>query len=499
MTKPIYKNALISVSNKEGLIETAQFLFESGTRIVSTGGTAQALKKAGVEVHSVSSQTHFPEVMEGRVKTLHPLIFLPLLARLNHKKDEQELKARNLQHFDLLICNLYPFESVIHSLKEKELLEWIDVGGPSMLRAGAKNFEKITVLCDPKDYPLIQNGQPLSLEKKKELAGKVFFHLSTYDSTIAHYLGKPLDDFSLGGRFFKKLRYGENPQQTAVWYRLSSSGLHKAQLLQGKELSFNNILDIQSAVSVMRDLGDRPCFVGVKHNNPAGAAWADHLKQAIEKGLQADPLSIFGGVVALNKEVDEDMAQILNSIFLECIIAPSYSKKALSLFEKKKKLRLLAWKDMLSPGKQGFSVHTIDGGFLVQSEDFVQIQNYKTNTSIQQDLEMAWKVCAHLKSNAIALVSQGQTVGLGMGQVDRVTAVELACRRMEKHHPKLKEPVVMASDGFFPFPDSVELAAEKGIQWIIQPGGSVKDPQVLKKASELGVNMICTGKRHFKH
>lgn len=506
--KAVYKNALVSVSNKEGLLECVRPLFESGARIVSTGGTAQFLKSAGIQVVSVSDQTQFPEVMGGRVKTLHPHIFLPLLARADCTEDERELLSRNLAPFDLLICNLYPLSSFVDS-KGDERMEQVDVGGPSMLRAGAKNYKKVAVLCDPKDYGLLKKGEELSIKVRRRLAAKTFSHLSVYDSIISDHLNSEkcfLDEYSAGGSFVQPLRYGENPQQKAAWYKLPfQSGLHQSRCLQGKELSFNNILDIQSAVSVIREFADRPCFVGIKHTNPCGAACADTLEEAVQKGMKSDPLSIFGGVAAVNKEMNKNTAQMLGSIFLECIIAPSYTQEALSFFSKKKNLRLIVWDQLLQSNKNHLSIYTVDGGFLVQSPDQVKadwslfkIYGNHPSTAVKKDLEMAWKVCAHLKSNAVSLVCREQTVGLGMGQVDRITAVQLACSRMEKHHSEKKE-AVMASDGFFPFTDSIQLAAQKGIRWVIQPGGSVKDPQVLKKAVELGVNVICTEYRHFKH
>ncbi|MDE0151649.1 MAG: hypothetical protein OXK80_04020 [Bdellovibrionales bacterium] len=576
----IYKNALISVSNKEGLEDCAKKLSQSGTRIVSTGGTAQFLSKHGVPIVSVEEQTQFPEVMDGRVKTLHPHIFLPLLARLNNPQDEEELKQRNLPHFDLVICNLYPFDEIKKD-NEKEQIELIDVGGPSLLRASAKNFEKITVVCDPKDYHLLEDS--LSLEQRRSLSVKTFYHLSVYDSNIAQYFQQRMDPRLRGddgkqgdgekqgddganvipakagiqslllhglgwrrnrlapakagiqslllhglgwhrnrlapakagiqhtlpyiqqGSFFKKLRYGENPNQQACWYTNSKTpGLHQAEILQGKELSFNNILDIQSALNTLREFQE-PAFVGVKHNNPCGVALADFLETAIEKGLKADPLSIFGGIVALNKKVSSESAVQLNSCFLECIIAPDYSENALNLLSKKKNLRILKWPNLLDSFKENL-IYTIDGGFLVQNADQVHInwKNFKIEgpepiTTIKKDLEIAWKVCAHLKSNAIALVSQGQTVGLGMGQVDRVTAVSLAVERMKKHHTNISSPIVMASDGFFPFEDSIKQASAEGIKWVIQPGGSIRDSSVIGTARALGVHMVLTGCRHFRH
>ena len=535
-----YKNALISVSNKEGLLDCAKKLSRSGTRIVSTGGTAQFLSKNGIPTALVEEQTNFPEVMDGRVKTLHPHIFLPLLARLKNSQDEKELKQRNLDPFDLVIYNLYPFDSVMKD-NEKEQIELIDIGGPSLLRASAKNFEKITVICDPKDYSLLES--PSSIEKRKGLAVKVFYHLSLYDEKIAQYFQKTMDSRFRGnddvqggndnvqggnddvqggnddvqskkegsssyvkqGSFFKKLRYGENPNQKASWYKSPhSSGLHQADILQGKALSFNNILDIQSALNTLREFQE-PAFVGVKHNNPCGAALAGSLETAIQKGLKADPLSIFGGIVSLNRKVSLPSAVQLNSCFLECIIAPDYSEEALELFSKKKNLRLLKWPKLLDSFKEDL-IYAIDGGFIVQDSDQVRmewnsfkIEGQKPTEEIKKDLEIAWKICAHLKSNAVSLVSQGQTVGLGMGQVDRVTAVNLALERMKKHHPHLSSPIVMASDGFFPFEDSIEQAASQGIQWIIQPGGSRRDPSILQKARSLGLHIVLTGCRHFRH
>ena len=304
--------------------------------------------------------------------------------------------------------------------------------------------------------------------------------------------------------FFKKLRYGENPQQKGTWYKSCPSGLHEAEILQGKALSFNNILDLQSALNTLREFQE-PAFVGVKHNNPCSAALADSLEKAVQKGLKADPLSLFGGIIALNKKVSLESAELLNSCFLECIIAPDYSKPALKLLSQKKNLRVLKWPHLLKSIKEDL-ISIVDGGFLVQTPDQVcidwanfKVEGQKPSKEIKKDLETAWKVCTHLKSNAIALVSQGQTVGLGMGQVDRVASVHLALERMKKHHPHLPSPPVMASDGFFPFEDAVEQAASEGVQWIIQPGGSIRDSSIIKKARSLGISMILTGCRHFRH
>ena len=497
-----FKQVLISVSDKTGIIECAQGLVKGGAQIVSTGGTAEALIKNAVPVKTVEKQTGFAEVMDGRVKTLHPHIFMPLLARRDNASDQAELKKQGLTHFDLVICNLYPFEK-----------NEIDVGGASILRAAAKNFEKIAVLFDPQDYPLLKREKPFLLEEKKELASKVFSYLSFYDFHNAKNLkvknSSQTKYKTLGGKLFQELRYGENPGQKASWFSRSKKGLHQAQLIQGKKLSFNNILDLNAAIGLMRALkGLGPALaLGVKHQNPCGAAGGGSPALALRRCFLADPVSIFGGVIALNKEVDEESAEFLSRHFIECLIAPSYSKKALKNLERKKRLRLLAWEEMLTPpSTRGESLHSLEGGFLSQEEprlffslDQCLVHGDEPPDSLKKDLEMAWKVSAFLKSNAVCLVSGGQTVGMGMGQVDRISAVEQAFLRMRQHHKNLKSPVVMASDGFFPFEDAVEKAAGEGLRWIIQPGGSIRDDSILKKAGELKISMILTGQRHFKH
>ena len=506
--KNFYKNALVSVSDKTGVAAAVRGLAEGGARVVSTGGTARFLKEQNLPVVLVEEQTSFPEVLGGRVKTLHPHIFLPLLARLSSAEDAEELKKRNLEPFDVLICNLYPFESALEK-NEKNQIEWVDVGGPSMLRAAAKNFETITVICDPKDYSFLE--KPASLEERKFLAGKVFSYLSAYDAMIADWLsaGKNFEqNYTLSGSFFKKLRYGENPRQKSAWYRLAGKkrGLERAKVFQGKELSFNNLRDIQAGVDVSREFSSTPCFVGIKHTNPCGTAIGETLFSAVKKGIQADPVSIFGGIVVLNRRVCLESAKQLSSLFLECITAPSFEPSALDFLSKKKNLRVLAWDFFLEQGKNDWSVYNLDGGFLIQDRDEVLINwdEYKIYGSqpseeIKKDLETAWRVSAHLKSNAVCLVSGGQTVGMGMGQVDRVSAVEQAFQRMKKNHKNIKTPVVMASDGFFPFSDSIERAALEGVRWVIQPGGSIRDQQIIEKAARLEVSLVLTGRRHFKH
>lgn len=502
----MFKNALISVSDKSGLID---FLkpFRSGLRIVSTGGTARFLRENGFTVTDVSEQTQFPEVMGGRVKTLHPSIHMALLARQDQAEDMQLLHENGLEPFDLVICNLYPFEEAVRNRsQEQNLVEMIDVGGPTILRASAKNFARVTVLCNPGDYHWVGQKQRLELEDRKRLAAKVFAHVSVYDSLVASQLNSEWgSDFSLGGHKVMDLRYGENPGQSASWYKkpADQTGLHAAEILQGKVLSYNNLLDLDAASFVVR-MFDEPCAVAVKHNNPCGAAIDSSPAKALEKALKADPLSVFGGIVALNREIGRTEAELLRSLFLECVVAPSYSQEALELFASKKNLRILRWPQMLNEQDQS-ELKTVAGGFLLQTKDqpHSSTQNWnwigeKASEQVLSDLRLAEKVCAALKSNAIALVKDGQTVGLGMGQVNRVDAVKHAIQRMKDNFGDLQD-VVLASDAFFPFSDSIEIAAQAGIRWILQPGGSLKDEEVIAAVQNLGLNMVLTGQRHFRH
>ena len=506
----MFKNALISVSNKSGLLNFLSPLSQKGLRIVSTGGTSQYLKDNSFQVTDVSEQTGFPEVMGGRVKTLHPRVHMALLARINSKEDTELLKSQNLQAFDLLICNLYPFEAaVLEGKTGADLIEKIDVGGPSMLRAAAKNFERITVICDPEDYEWVLSKGQLDLEDRQYLAAKVFAHISAYDSLISQKLNprnqQAQKTFTVGGKLVNELRYGENPQQKAAWYSYSADnqGLHAAEIIQGKELSYNNLLDLDAAAGLVREMSSSAA-VAVKHNNPCGVAVADSILQAFQKSLQSDPVSIFGGIIAVNRKIEADLATAMSEIFLECIVAPDFSSEALQIFSKKKNLRILKWSEMLKPSS-GRQIKSIDGGFLIQDSDILSnsTENWKTvsgelSLPLISDLLFAEKVCASLKSNAIAIVKNGQTLGLGMGQVNRVDSVKQAIERMNKNFPDATE-VVMASDAFFPFADSIEMAAIAKVRWVIQPGGSVKDSEVIERAKDLKINMVFTGQRHFKH
>lgn len=507
----MFKNALVSVSDKTGLVEFLEPLAKRGLRIVSTGGTAEHLKKAGLAVVDLKEQTGFPEVMGGRVKTLHPRVHMPLLARDFEPSDLDLLKSEGLEPFDLVIVNLYPFEETLlkresEKLTEQDMIEKIDIGGPTLLRASAKNFSRITVLVDPRDYAWVGEKGSTTPEDRKRLAGKVFAHVSRYDSLISHWFGAfGGPDLSFGGKLVQPLRYGENPNQTAQWYSFSGDvkGLHSARILQGKELSYNNLLDLEAASLLVKEF-DEPACVAVKHNNPCGVSLASTPLAAVERTVAADPVSVFGGIIACNREIGAAEAEALGKIFLECVVAPKVLPEALEVFAKKKNLRVLEWPDLMRCHRP-VELRTLAGGFLVQS-----VQSLGSDTSawkflgevpgpeVMRDLVFAEKVCASLKSNAIAIVKDGQSLGLGMGQVNRVEAVQHAVTRMKSHH-QAKDRTVLASDAFFPFPDSIEKASEAGVKWILQPGGSMRDQEVFEVAKRLGVNMVLSGERHFRH
>lgn len=515
-----FKNALVSVSDKTGLVEFLKPWVAEGLRVVSTGGTLKHLREAGIAAIDISEQTGFPEVMDGRVKTLHPRVHMAILSRAKHPEDAELLRKEGLEPFDLVIVNLYPFENarnrILSSLKglpmtsqaNDELIEFIDIGGPSLLRAAAKNHDRLAVVCEPEDYAWVaQKGNDLTLEDRRRLAARVFRHTSRYDDLIAKSLAAPEErPATLVGRPVAELRYGENPHQKATWYVSpeAAGGLHEATILHGKPLSYNNLLDLEAAVGAVTEFGAQPAAVAVKHNNPCGVGIGSTTAEAVERALLADPVSVFGGIVALNRPVTLACAEAMAKIFLECVIAPAFEPDALERLKKKKDLRLLAWPS-LSSWQSEREFKSVAGGFLVQDSDRTsewseswRVIGEKPKSTLIPDLMLAWKTCARLKSNAIALAASGRTVGLGMGQVNRVDAVEQAIARMKKHHPDATN-VVLASDAFFPFPDSIDLAAAAGIRWVIQPGGSIRDEEVFQRAGELSVNIVLTGVRHFRH
>ena len=513
--------ALLSVSDKSGLFEFAKALHARGVKILSSGGTAKALRDAGVPVETVESYTDSPEVMGGRVKTLHPRVHGGILSR--GETDAADLARIGGREIDLVCVNLYPFERTAADAASthEHIVENIDIGGPSMIRSAAKNHARVTVVCDPADYGRVveelgsQGEVPASV--RAELAAKAFAHTAAYDAAISGYLS------SLGGdgeraqfpRYltlpFERaygLRYGENPHQQGAFYverNAPAGSLAQAESLGagGKELSFNNLVDVDAALDAVREF-DRPASVVVKHTNPCGVAVAESLSVAYKTARDADPLSAFGGIVALNREVDEATARLLAETFLECIVAPAFSSTALEVLRAKKNLRLLATNAWLPAEHAALQIKRVGGGVVVQTRDATaagevthgKIATKRAPTPEEiKSLEFAWSVCKHVKSNAIVLAQGERTVGVGAGQMSRVVSVQLACEKAGA----LAKGSALASDAYFPFPDGLEAAAKAGVTAVAQPGGSVKDPDVIAAADAHGVAMVFTGVRHFRH
>jgi phosphoribosylaminoimidazolecarboxamide formyltransferase/IMP cyclohydrolase len=511
------KRALVSVSNKTGLVNFLKPLCETGLEIISTGGTLKFLLESGIPAIDVSSVTNFPEVLDGRVKTLHPHIHMGLLARKEIQDHVDQMKHHGVLFFDMVIGNLYPFEKTALNPDStfEEQIENIDIGGPSFLRSAAKNFSNVIVVSDPTDYEWVSEkyiNQTLTIQDRKKLAIKVFSLTSYYDSLIVQKISENIPDLNLEYMNLplkkkQNLRYGENAQQKAIWYTnpLSKKNLSDAEIIQGKELSYNNILDIDAAAGLVCQL-NQPACVAVKHSNPCGVAMADTIYSATEKAIESDPKSVFGGILAFNREIDLETAEYLHPLFLECLIAPSYSQKALDKLSSKKNLRVLSW-PAIGFNFQMYQSKSVSGGLLVQDDDFWTTKNWTVigespNLQIEQDMLMGEVVCSFLKSNAIALIYKGQTVGLGMGQVNRVDAVQQAISRLkqfsQRHEIHLND-VVAVSDAFFPFSDSVKQFHDAGLRWIFQPGGSVKDSEVISFVENHNMNMVLSGQRHFRH
>lgn len=508
--------ALISTSDKTGLIEFLRPMVVLGLELVSTGGTYEFLKKNGFEVIDVAEVTGFPEVLDGRVKTLHPSIHMGLLADKENPEHMKQLKDFKIKSFDIVIGNLYPFEKTAQNPNSsfEELIENIDIGGPSFLRASAKNYKSVIVLASPSDYQWVQEkiiSKTLTNDDKKRLAIKVFSLTAYYDSLIVNKLSEENDDLEFLNLPLKKkmsLRYGENAHQKADWYvnPLAPFSLGHADIHQGKELSYNNLLDLDAALNLLKFI-DVPACVAVKHNNPCGAAIAESISVAAVKAIAADPKSIFGGVVAFNKTVDLATCEKFKDIFLECMIAPDYTAESLKFLAGKKNLRVLTLNGLSIQNETQPSFKSIAGGALLQQEDtFTQLDwkfiGEKPSSELMRDVIFGEKVSGSLKSNAIAIVANGQTIGLGMGQVNRVDAVKHAIERMQDYRSRVNfdiSKVVLISDAFFPFPDSIELIAKSGIKWIVQPGGSVQDEKVIEAAKINGISMLLTNRRHFKH
>lgn len=507
--------ALVSVSDKSGLVDFVKGLRSAGWEIIATGGTMKLLRDEGVEVVNISDVTGFPEICDGRVKTLHPKVHGGLLARRDDKGHLQALEENGIEFIDMVCVNLYPFRQTIErpGVSMEDAIENIDIGGPSMLRSAAKNYKDVTVVCDPADYAQvldeIRAGGNTTERTRLQLSAKAFTHTAQYDSCIAAYLREKA---GLGEKLFldfdlaQGLRYGENPHQEAKFYRAGREvpySLAFAEQLNGKELSYNNIQDANAALNIVREFGE-PFCVGLKHMNPCGAAVGRDIAEAWRRTYEADTVSIYGGIVAVNREVDAAAAEEMKPVFLEIIIAPGFTPEALEILRAKKNLRLL--KVCMEPEtgvrKQLVSVN---GGLLVQDLDMRTVEvtsgmtvTEKKPTAAQlEDMNFAWRIVKHVKSNAIVVVKDRQTVGIGAGQMNRVGSAGIALAQAGEKG--VTEGLVLGSDGFLPFDDTVTLAAFHGVTAIVQPGGSVRDEDSVRKADELGITMAFTGMRHFKH
>jgi phosphoribosylaminoimidazolecarboxamide formyltransferase / IMP cyclohydrolase len=514
------KRALISVSDKTGLVELAQALVRHDIEIVSTGGTHKLLQESGVPVTGISDITGFPEIMDGRVKTLHPNIHGGLLAIRSNPEHMSAIEGLNIRPIDYVIVNLYPFQATIEKpgVSFEDAIENIDIGGPSMLRAAAKNYQDVAVVVDSADYARIidslDNNNPLTRDEKLGLATKVFRHTAAYDALISQYLSKVTGEefperLTLTYEKVQDLRYGENPHQTAAFYQEPGAALHTiagAKQLHGKDLSYNNINDANAALSIVQEFSE-PAVVAIKHTNPCGVGVAENIFDAYMKAYEADPVSIFGGIIALNREVDAPTAEKMGELFLEVILAPSYTEEALNILTKKKNLRVMTVAMTPQGGIAALGTPRttlkVQGGLLIQDLDLKKIEeaDLKVVTKRQptpdelKQLLFGWKVVKHVKSNAIVLVREDRTVGVGAGQMNRVGSAKIAIEQAGE----LVKGSVLASDAFFPMGDTVEAAAAAGVTAIIQPGGSIKDAESIAAADAAGIAMVFTGVRHFKH
>ncbi|MBY0354937.1 MAG: bifunctional phosphoribosylaminoimidazolecarboxamide formyltransferase/IMP cyclohydrolase [Rickettsiales bacterium] len=510
------RTALLSVSDKDGIVELATALVEQGVLLLSTGGTAKLLSHAGIAVRDVSEHTGFPEIMDGRVKTLHPRVHGGILARRKEETHQQAMQEHDIPPIDLVVINLYPFEKTVRSgAAPDECIENIDVGGPAMIRAAAKNHEDVTIVVSPEDYALVlseldSNEGATTLALRRQLATKAFARTAEYDAAIASWFAKQ-ESPGLPQRFFmvadrvQSLRYGENPHQQAGFYRIGDAAgtLAGARQLQGKELSYNNINDTDAAIQLVQEF-TQPAVAIIKHANPCGVAVGDDLAEAYHRAFACDPKSAFGGIIALNRRVEAPVAQAIAEQFAEVIIAPEFSDEAQAIFAAKKNLRLLE----LPSVRPDFMpvIKSVSGGVLVQSpDDLVLVEaNMKTVTKRaptpqeHADLLLAFTIAKHVKSNAIVLVKDGRTHGIGAGQMSRVDSVHIACHKAEENGLGT-QGVVLASDAFFPFDDNVHAAAAAGITALIQPGGSVRDEEVIAAADQYNMAMLFTGMRHFRH
>ena len=551
------QRALISLSDKSGAVEFARELAALGVQLISTGGTAKALRESGLEVTDVSAVTGFPEMMDGRVKTLHPKIHGAFLALRDNEEHVASMREHEIEPIDLVVINLYPFEQTVakDGVSLEEAVENIDIGGPAMIRSASKNWRSVAVVTDPRLYDgiveeLKANDAKLSLKTRQRLAALAFTRTASYDLAISSYLAKQLTDDDLefleplnplGDLMFFEaedeaeetgeyasvnergdaqlndaislelvkvtdLRYGENPHQTAALYStVETGGIASAEQLHGKEMSFNNYVDAEAAWNLVQDLDERAVSI-IKHTNPSGVGVGETNEKAYRRALSTDPVSAFGGIVAFNRPVDAEVAKSVIEVFSEVIVAPEYDEEALEIFKSKKNLRVLKVEPTNSDQRTAIEYKQISGGFLVQQQDNYMISESElkvvsrkqpTGSDLRAML-MAWRVCKHVKSNAIVIANEHQTIGVGSGQMNRVDSVRIAAMRAERFSLPI-QGAALASDAFFPFRDNVDEAAKMGITAIIQPGGSVKDEESIAAADEHGIVMIFTGIRHFKH
>ncbi|MFI3258977.1 MAG: bifunctional phosphoribosylaminoimidazolecarboxamide formyltransferase/IMP cyclohydrolase [Rikenellaceae bacterium] len=510
------KRALVSVSDKRGVVDFAKELVSLGWEIIATGGTMKLLADSGVEVINISDITGFPEICDGRVKTLHPNVHGGLLARRDDESHLAALKENGIEFIDMVCVNLYPFRETISKadVKLEDAIENIDIGGPSMLRSAAKNFADVTVVCDPADYAQIveeiRAGGNTERATRFALMAKAFTHTAEYDTMIAGWM-RP--HAGLSEKLFleydlkQSLRYGENPHQSAKFFASSESvpfSLATAKQLGGKELSYNNIQDANAALCIVREFGAQPFCVGLKHMNPCGAGVGADVVEAWTNAYEADKVSIFGGIVATNQTITAEVAELMKPIFLEIIMAPAFTEEALAVFASKKNLRLLEV-DMSASEATQMQFVSVNGGMLSQELDTTTatvvadmcVTEAKPSAAELSDLDFGWRVVKHVKSNAIVAVKDGKTLGVGAGQMNRIGSAEIALNQAKAKG--ITEGIILASDGFFPFDDCVTLATEYGVTAIVQPGGSVRDEDSIKKANAEGISMVFTGMRHFKH
>jgi len=504
------KRALVSVFDKTGLVELGHSLEGLGIEILSTGGSAKTLRDSGVSVTDVSDYTKFPEIMDGRVKTINPLVEGGILGlRDKHNKDAED---NNIKWIDLVVCNLYPFSETINrdDCDLAMALENVDIGGPTMIRSAAKNVGWVTVVVDPSDYPALakdlSNDNSIRYETREMFSAKAFGHTAQYDVIIHNYMkGTPLsDEFSLTYKKHSEMRYGENPHQAAAAYKISgdsSNSVLNAKIHQGKKLSYNNIMDADAAFSCLKEFEETACVI-VKHANPCGVSKGENMLEVYKQAFNADSLSAFGGVIAMNKQCDELVAEEISKVFVEIVLAPSFTKEALEIFSTKKNLRVLEVGN-IKPREKLLEVRNVVGGIIVQETDtsVIQKQDLKTVTTAKpsdsevETMLFGWKVLKHIKSNGILIVKNNTTVGVGAGQVSRVDSVDIAMKKSGENI----QGSILCSDAFFPFRDSIDKISNSGIKAVLQPGGSVRDNEVIEACNEHGIAMVFTGQRCFKH